>query len=301
MQVIKGKIASIVNTYFKSEYQQDINESQLVFQETRKEFEGDITLTVFPLSKLTNMPPAVIAEDLGQLLLEKCEDIVGFNVIKGFLNLVISYKYLIQLVKTKYEPQPTGLTYLVEYASPNTNKPLHLGHIRNILLGYSAAEILKERGHTVAKVQVINDRGIHICKSMLAWKKFGNGETPQSSGLKGDHLVGKYYVEFNTRYEAQVAHLIADGLPPEIAKKQAPILLEAQEMLVKWERNDAETIELWSTMNGWVYDGFEVTYDNLGVDFDKLYYESQTYLLGKDVVQAGLEKGIFFSLLYGIF
>ena len=273
---------------------------QIEFQPTRKDFEGDITLVVFPLLKVIKGNPAVIGKQLGERLQADSALVDGFNVVKGFLNLVIAEQYFIQglkeIVRTPaYGTHPaTGETVMVEYSSPNTNKPLHLGHIRNNLLGYSVAEILSAAGKNVLKTQIINDRGIHICKSMLAWQLKGGGETPESSGLKGDHLVGKYYVEFDKLYKSEIQELVQKGQSEEEAKKQAPILLQAQELLRKWEAGDTEVVSLWKTMNGWVYNGFEKTYRAMGVDFDHLYYESDTYLLGKDIVEEGLEKGVFF-------
>jgi arginyl-tRNA synthetase len=271
------------------------------FQPTRKDFEGDITVMVFPMLRHVKGNPVQIGEQIGAYLENKVDAVSGFNVIKGFLNLVIDEAYYLDFFNgIKGDPDFGRFSdsgkdaVMVEYSSPNTNKPLHLGHIRNNLLGYSVAEILKASGKKVYKTQIINDRGIHICKSMLAWQRFGNGETPESTGLKGDQLVGKYYVAFDKAYKKQVGQKVAGGIDPEVAEKEAPILLEAQEMLQKWEAGDKETVALWETMNGWVYDGFEETYKNLGVDFDTLYYESDTYLLGKDVVEEGLKKGVFY-------
>jgi len=271
-------------------------------QQTKKEFEGDITVVIFPMLRQIKGNPQQIGQQIGAYLQEKVPEVVAYNVIKGFLNLVISDTYYIDfLTDIKDNPNygsamPNSKeAILVEYSSPNTNKPLHLGHIRNNLLGYAVAEILKASGHKVYKTQIINDRGIHICKSMLAWQKFGNGETPKSSGLKGDKLVGNYYVAFDKAYKEEIQQLIASGKTKEEAEKQAPIFLEAQEMLRKWEANDPETIALWEKMNHWVYDGFSVTYKNLGVDFDRNYYESKTYLFGKDVVEQGLQKGVFYK------
>jgi arginyl-tRNA synthetase len=227
--------------------------------------------------------------------------ITDFNVVKGFLNLSIAPEYWLTALETMAQHKtfgqaaPSGKTYMVEYASPNTNKPLHLGHLRNIFLGYAVAEILKANGHEVFKTQIINDRGIHICKSMLAWQRFGNGETPQSSGLKGDHLVGKYYVEFDKMYKIEINQLIEKGLTKEEAEKEAPIFKAAQEMLLKWENGDKEVVDLWKKMNGWVYEGFDATYQTMGVDFDEIYYESDTYILGKDVVEKGLAEGYFYK------
>jgi len=271
------------------------------FQATRKDFEGDITVVVFPMLRYKKGNPAQIAENLGSYLVQHVEEVNGFNVVKGFLNLVINDSFYTQFFSEANANSNYGFVtetkdaVMVEYSSPNTNKPLHLGHVRNNLLGYSVAEILKASGKKVYKTQIINDRGIHICKSMLAWLKYGNGETPESTGLKGDKLVGNYYVKFDQEYKKEISNLIASGATEEDAKKQAPLLLEAQEMLLKWEAGDAETVNLWKTMNGWVYKGFEVTYKNLGVDFDTLYYESKTYLLGKDVIEEGITNGVFYK------
>ena len=272
-------------------------------QQTKKEFVGDVTLVVFSLLRHIKGNPVQIGEQIGTYLKEKVGNLVtDFNVIKGFLNLVIADTYYLNfLTEIKDNPQ-FGLTtpnskeaILVEYSSPNTNKPLHLGHIRNNLLGYSVAEILKAAGHKVYKTQIINDRGIHICKSMVAWLRFGNGETPENTGLKGDKLVGNYYVAFDKAYKEEIQELIAQGKSKEEAEKQAPIFVAAQEMLRQWEAGDPEVMKLWKQMNGWVYDGFAVTYKNLGVDFDSYYYESNTYLLGKDIVEQGLQKEVFFK------
>jgi len=271
------------------------------FQATRKDFEGDITIVVFPMLRYKKGNPAQIGESLGAYLVENVKEVIAYNVVKGFLNLVIDDSVYLQSFNAIYAQDNFGLSskskdvVMVEYSSPNTNKPLHLGHVRNNLLGYSVAEILKASGHKVYKTQIINDRGIHICKSMLAWKKFGNSETPDSTGMKGDSFVGKYYVEFNDAYKKEVSTLIANGIPEEEAKKQAPILIEAQEMLLKWEAGEAETVALWKMMNSWVYEGFKITYKNLGVDFDTLYFESNTYLLGKDVIEDGITRGVFFK------
>ena len=270
-------------------------------QKTRKEFEGDYTVVVFPLLKASRKSPEATATELGEKIVASTPEIKSFNVIKGFLNLAIDSSFWAarfqEIVETEnFGMAPaSGRTIMIEYSSPNTNKPLHLGHVRNNLLGYSVATILKANGHNVIKVNLVNDRGIHICKSMLAWQLYGGGETPASSGMKGDHLVGKYYVEFDKHYKAQVKELMAEkGLSEDEAKKQAPIMLQAQEMLRKWEAKDPEVYALWETMNGWVYEGFDVTYKAMGVDFDKVYYESQTYLLGKSLVEDGLKKGVFF-------
>ena len=278
------------------------NDYNIQFQSTRKEFEGDITLVVFPFTRFSKLSPEITAQKIGELL-SKLDIIDSFSVIKGFLNLVISNKFwLLEFSKSTFEDNygfididKNSPNYLVEYCSPNTNKPIHLGHIRNNLLGFSLANILKASGKNVKKVQIINDRGIHICKSMLAWQEFGDGETPESSGLKGDHLVGKYYVMFDKQYKTEVADLIKKGADSKLAEEKAPILLKAKEMLLKWEAKDKEIIDLWRKMNSWVYDGFEATYKRLGVDFDKNYYESETYLLGKEVVKNGLDSGVFYK------
>ncbi len=273
---------------------------QLQIQKTRKEFEGDYTTVVFPLLRRSRKSPEATAAEIGEHIVANTPEIKAYNVIKGFLNLSLAddcWTARFEEIRADEhfgEAPATGRTIMIEYSSPNTNKPLHLGHIRNNLLGYSVAQILKANGHRVIKANLVNDRGIHICKSMLAWKLYGNGETPASSGMKGDHLVGKYYVEFDKHYKAQIQELIAAGQSEEEAKKSAPIMLEAQEMLRRWEAKDPEVYSLWETMNGWVYEGFDVTYKALGVDFDKVYYESQTYLLGKSLVEEGLQKGVFF-------
>ena len=269
-------------------------------QKTRKEFEGDYTVVVFPLLRASKKSPEATATELGEKIVATTPEIKSFNVIKGFLNLVIDSSFWsarfqeIAEAKDFGMAEPSGRTIMIEYSSPNTNKPLHLGHIRNNLLGYSVATILKANGHNVIKVNLVNDRGIHICKSMLAWQLYGGGETPESSGMKGDHLVGKYYVEFDKHYKQEIKELVAGGMAEDEAKKKAPIMLAAQEMLRKWEAKDPEVYALWERMNGWVYEGFDVTYKAMGVDFDKVYYESQTYLLGKSLVEDGLKKGVFF-------
>ncbi|TYA84433.1 arginine--tRNA ligase [Seonamhaeicola marinus] len=271
------------------------------FQATRKEFAGDITVVVFPMLRFVKGNPVQIGTIIGEYLVEHVENVKAFNVVKGFLNIEVSDSYYINFFNGIKQDENYGFVnpnsedkaVMVEYSSPNTNKPLHLGHIRNNLLGYSVSEILKASGKKVYKTQIINDRGIHICKSMLAWKRFGEGETPESTGLKGDKLVGNYYVKFDQEYKKEISGLITDGQSEDDAKKNAPLLLEAQEMLRKWESGDAETVALWETMNGWVYDGFNETYKNLGVDFDTLYYESNTYLLGKEFVAEGLSSGVF--------
>ena len=294
-EVLSVKVKEAVKSIF------DKDLPNVEFQPTRKDFEGDITIVVFPMLRVVKGNPVQIGEQIGAYLEEHIDEVAGFNVIKGFLNIVINDSFYlnffnsISTIPNYGYVQESDDAVMVEYSSPNTNKPLHLGHIRNNLLGYSVAEILKASGKKVYKTQIINDRGIHICKSMVAWQKFGNGETPVSTGLKGDKLVGNYYVAFDKAYKEQIADLVAKGIDKKVAEKEAPILLEAQEMLLKWEAGDPETVTLWKTMNGWVYKGFEVTYKNLGVDFDTLYYESDTYLLGKDVVAEGLKKGIFFK------
>ena len=279
----------------------EISIENFEFQATRKEFEGDVTVVIFPLLKFIKGNPLEIGTKIGTFLQENATEVTKFNVVAGFLNLVISDEYYLTFFNEIKEKENFGFktqvtshkAVLVEYSSPNTNKPLHLGHVRNNLLGYSVAEIIKASGRKVYKTQIINDRGIHICKSMLAWQKFGNRETPESSGIKGDKLVGNYYVRFDKEYKAQIAEIIKSGKTEDEAKKQAPIIIEAQQMLLDWEAGKPEIIQLWKTMNQWVYDGFETTYKNLGVNFDSYYYESNTYLLGKEVVQFGLEKGIF--------
>ena len=271
------------------------------FQATRKEFEGDITVVVFPMLRFVKGNPVQIGQSIGEFLIANVEEVIRFNVVKGFLNLVFSDAYFLNFFKETSDYSKFGKatgeeeTIMVEYSSPNTNKPLHLGHIRNILLGYSVAEILKASGKKAYKTQIVNDRGIHICKSMLAWKTYGNGETPESTGLKGDKLVGNYYVKFDQEYKKEIALLLAEGFSEKEAKLKAPSLIKAQEMLIKWEAGDEEIVALWKTMNGWVYAGFDKTYASLGVDFDKLYYESNTYLLGKKVIKERLSKDVFFQ------
>ncbi|KUJ63798.1 arginine--tRNA ligase [Flavobacteriaceae bacterium CRH] len=294
-QILTPSIQKAIQALF------DVTVDKIEFQTTRKEFEGDITMVIFPLLKVIKSNPGELGNKIGNYLVENVTEVARFNVVSGFLNIVIADSYYLNFfneikdnAKFGYvTPNPEDKAIMVEYSSPNTNKPLHLGHVRNNLLGYSVAEIIKASGKKVYKTQIINDRGIHICKSMLAWERFGNGETPQSSGLKGDKLVGKYYVEFDKAYKAEINQLIETGKTEEEAKKQAPIIIEAQEMLKKWEAGDEEVISLWKKMNEWVYEGFATTYHNLGVNFDKYYYESNTYLLGKDVVQVGLDRGVF--------
>ena len=278
----------------------DTGGAPVQIQKTRKEFEGDMTLVVFPLLKLSRKSPEATAEEIGSALVGAVPEISGYNVVKGFLNISLSPRFwaerLNEILGTPGYGRraANGRTVMVEYSSPNTNKPLHLGHVRNNLLGYSVSLILEAAGYRVIKVNLVNDRGIHICKSMLAWQKFGRGETPASSGKKGDHLVGDYYVAFDKAYKAEVKELTAAGMSEEEAKREAPIMREAQQMLRRWEAKDPEVYSLWETMNGWVYEGFDKTYEAMGVGFDKVYYESQTYLLGKSIVEEGLAKGVFY-------
>ena len=297
-------LQEILSPHVKHAFSELYNTSleRVEFQATRKDFEGDITVVTFPMLRTVKMNPVKLGEDLGTYLLEHKDEVVVFNVIKGFLNLVVSDTYFLNSFKIiqaspkfGFINQSSTKAIMVEYSSPNTNKPLHLGHIRNNLLGYSVAEILKASGKSVYKTQIINDRGIHICKSMLAWQRYGSGDTPQTTGLKGDKLVGNFYVKFDQVYKEEIAQLEAQGLSKEEAKEKAPILLEAQHMLRKWEAGDPEIVDLWKRMNQWVYDGFKVTYNDLGVDFDSYYYESNTYLLGKDFVNEGLKTGVFFK------
>ena len=283
-------------------YGQTISPDIIQFQKTKKEFEGDITLVVFPFVKLARKSPEQTGEEIGAFLKSRFESIEKYNIIKGFVNFSITPAYWLgQLDEMHHQPE-FGIVaakadadlMMIEYSSPNTNKPLHLGHIRNNLLGFSIAEIQKANGWQVVKTNIVNDRGIHICKSMLAWKLFGNGETPESTGMKGDHLVGKYYVEFDKAYKAEIKMLMDNGKSEEEAKKEAPLIIQAQEMLLKWEQGDEEIRSLWEMMNSWVYAGFDETYRKLGVDFDKIYYESETYTEGKSKVEEGLEKGVFY-------
>lgn len=297
---LKEKIAEALHTL----YSINASSGSIKFQETRKEFEGDFTLVVFPYIKDSKKSPEITGNEIGEYVITHSDLISGYNVVKGFLNLTISDGYWMEYsrevgLRGNYQIKMNVIdnsnkTVMVEYSSPNTNKPLHLGHIRNNLLGYSVAEILKKTGKKLIKANLINDRGIHICKSMLAWQKWGNNETPKSSGMKGDHLVGKYYVIFDKEYKKEIEELINNGAGEDEAKKKAPLIIEAQEMLKKWEEGDKEVIDLWKIMNGWVYEGFDDTYKKLGVDFDKLYYESETYLLGKKIIEEGLQKGVFY-------
>jgi arginyl-tRNA synthetase len=297
--IIKGKVVDAI----KETYGQDIEEKTVQIQKTRREFEGDLTVVVFPFLRFSKKSPEETANDLGNFLKEKVEAIPAFNVVKGFLNLVIDNSYWISVLNEALATEEYGFTaptadskkVMIEYSSPNTNKPLHLGHIRNNLLGYSVAQILKANGHEVIKVNLVNDRGIHICKSMLAWLRFGEGETPESTGIKGDHLVGKYYVKFDQEYKKEIEALVADGMDADEAKKKAPLLLEAQEMLRKWEAGEEETVALWRKMNDWVLAGFDITYKKMGVDFDKVYFESDTYKKGKAIVEKGLADGVLYQ------
>lgn len=282
-------------------YNTDITAADINLQETRKEFEGQVTIVTFPFTRFSKKSPEQTGNEIGEFILNDLKEVFAFNVIKGFLNLSIADEYWINQLYKEILPDtfavaaPNGKKVMVEYSSPNTNKPLHLGHVRNNLLGFSVAEILAAAGYEVIKSNLVNDRGIHICKSMLAWQRFGNGETPESTGMKGDHLVGKYYVIFDKEYKKQIEELKASGQTEDEAKKNAPIIKEAQEMLQQWEAGNEAVISLWKTMNNWVYTGFAETYRKLGVTFDKFYYESDTYLLGKDIVDEGLEKGVFFK------
>jgi arginyl-tRNA synthetase len=281
----------------------NLNNPGISFQKTRKEFEGDFTLVTFPYTKETKRSPEQLGQELGEFLLKNNDQVSAFNVVKGFLNISLSNKFWLSYFRSVKDlatigykkEKSSGRTIMLEYSSPNTNKPLHLGHVRNNLLGYSVSQVLKANGHEVIKANLVNDRGIHICKSMLAWQKFGNGETPASSGLKGDFFVGKYYVAFDKAYKKEIEELIAQGKTKEEAEKNAAVIIEAQDMLRKWEAGDAEVVNLWKTMNAWVYEGFAATYKTLGVDFDKMYYESNTYLLGKEIIKEGLEKNVFYK------
>lgn len=299
---IEQRISESVEEALKSLYHITPEKSLIQLQNTRKDFEGDVTLVVFPILKFSRKSPEATASEIGKYLIENVSEIVKFNVVKGFLNLEISSLYWIDVLKNAWSDDYFGRVpesakselAMVEYSSPNTNKPLHLGHIRNNLLGFSISEILKANGYKVVKTNIVNDRGIHICKSMLAWLKWGEGRTPENSGIKGDHLVGELYVEFDKQYKQEIADLTAKGLSQKEAEEQAPSILEAREILRKWEAGDKEVVKLWKTMNQWVYEGFDVTYNKLGVDFDKIYYESDTYLEGRDEVLRGLEAGIFY-------
>jgi arginyl-tRNA synthetase len=297
IQILEQSITEALHSIY------GLSNQKILLQKTKKEFDGDYTLTTFNYTKETKKKPEEIGQEIGDYIISKNPSLKDFNIVKGFLNISFTTSfwcnYLNETVAAKYNGykklNSTGKTVLLEYSSPNTNKPLHLGHIRNNLLGFSVAEILKANGHTVIKTNIVNDRGIHICKSMLAWQKFGNGETPESTDIKGDHLVGKYYVEFDKVYKKEIQELIEKGLSKEEAEKKAPSIIEAQDMLKKWELGDKDVMTLWQTMNSWVYKGFDVTYKTLGVDFDKIYYESQTYIIGKEIVNEGLAKKVFYK------
>lgn len=296
--IIENKIAEVIENVFQIDDVNDRNNIKLEAQQNKTEYEGDFTIVTFPLVKILKKSPDYIAMELGDAMATQSDFVESFNVVKGFLNLTIKKNFFLDQFNTIKENfgkvEPKNETVMVEYSSPNTNKPLHLGHIRNNLLGFSVAQILKADGYDVIKSQIINDRGIHICKSMLAWQKFGNGETPTSANIKGDKFVGNYYVEFDKNYKKEIAQLVSEGLDEEEAKKKAPIILEAQQMLLNWEKGDEKVRTLWTEMNKWVYDGFGETYKNLGVDFDQVQYESNTYLLGKDLIQQGLISGILY-------
>lgn len=299
---LENNLQITVQEAIKALYNHSVETEQIQLQKTKKEFEGHYTLVVFPFLKISKKNPEQTAHEIGEWLAENSEEVVRFNVIKGFLNLVVAPQCWISLLNEINATADYGIRkatdnsplVMIEYSSPNTNKPLHLGHIRNNLLGFSLSEVLKANGYKIVKTNIVNDRGIHICKSMLAWLKWGNGETPESSGKKGDHLVGDYYVLFDKNYKAELAELQTKGMTKEEAEAKSTLMEEARDMLRKWEAGDLETVSLWETMNSWVYAGFDITYKRLGVDFDKIYYESQTYLDGKDVVLSGLEKGIFY-------
>lgn len=300
---LETTIQSVVAQSVKTLYGVETPFDQIQIQKTKREFEGDITVVVFPFVKIARKSPEATGQEIGEYISANNSVVSNYNVIKGFLNLTIHKSYWIETLSGIFETENFGIslptadapTMMIEYSSPNTNKPLHLGHIRNNLLGFSIAEIQKANGWNVVKTNIVNDRGIHICKSMLAWKLFGNGETPASSGLKGDHLVGKYYVIFDQAYKAEIKELMSKGMTEDEAKKNAPLILKAQKMLLAWEQNDAEVRQLWETMNGWVYAGFDETYKAMGVDFDKIYYESQTYLTGKEEVERGVAEKSFYQ------
>ncbi|MFA6326945.1 MAG: arginine--tRNA ligase [Bacteroidales bacterium] len=295
-EIIIHSLEKAVNAVYGVEPQKEM----LQVQATRKEFEGDLTAVMFPLLKLSRKSPEQTGQAIGEWMLANESRIESFQVIKGFLNLKMSSEYwkdqLREIERSREYgfASDSGKTIVIEFSSPNTNKPLHLGHVRNNLLGWSVSRLMEANGHRVIRVNLVNDRGIHICKSMLAWQKYGNGQTPASTGMKGDHLVGDYYVRFDKEYKEQVRQLMRGGMEQEIAEREAPLMKEAQEMLVKWEQGDSEILSLWKTMNGWVYDGFESTYKRMGVSFHKTYYESETYLLGKELVAEGLKKGVFY-------
>ena len=296
---IEEKIAQGVREAVKALYGADIDIKSAMPGATRKEFEGDYTVVVFPFLRASKQKPEATAQAIGEWLVRNVDVVTGFNVVKGFLNLTVDAALRRTELLEQAADENFGFTaatadsplVMVEYSSPNTNKPLHLGHVRNNLLGYSLSKILEAAGNRVVKTNIVNDRGIHICKSMLAWQKWGDGCTPESTGKKGDHLIGDFYVLFDKHYKAEVADLMAQGMTEDEAKNEAPLMREAREMLVRWEQNDPEVRRLWQTMNGWVYEGFDETYKRLGVGFDKIYYESETYLEGKELVLKGLEEG----------
>ena len=298
---IESQIITSAQEAVSSLYGQQVPEKMVQLQKTRSEFEGNLTLVVFPFLKISKKNPEQTAQEIGQYLADHCEAVAGFNVVKGFLNLVIAPAAWLALLNDinanehygERQANDNSPLVMIEYSSPNTNKPLHLGHVRNNLLGWSLAQIMQANGNRVVKTNIVNDRGIHICKSMLAWLKYGNGETPETSGKKGDHLIGDYYVAFDKHYREEVKQLVESGMDEEQAKQEAPLIKEAHEMLVKWENNDPEVRALWQKMNNWVYAGFDETYKKMGVSFDKIYYESQTYLKGKAKVEEGLAKGLF--------
>lgn len=300
--MIEQQFSAAIRSAIQTLYGVAIAPEQAVLQKTKKEFEGHLTLVVFPFLRISKKTPEQTAQEIGEYLLEHEPSVASFNVIKGFLNLTVAGSNWIEMLNAMHAQETYGITHpaekaplvMIEYSSPNTNKPLHLGHVRNNLLGYSLSEILKANGNRVIKTNIVNDRGIHICKSMLAWQKWGEGVTPESSGKKGDHLVGDFYVMFDKHYREEVGQLVASGLSKEEAEARSPLMAEAREMLRRWEAGDAEVRELWNRMNGWVYDGFDRTYKRLGVDFDKIYYESETYLEGREKVLEGLKKGLFY-------
>ncbi len=300
--IFEQELVSITKAALKELFNFEPDESLLIYTQTRKEFDGDYTIVVFPFVRQSKKSPEETGRLIGAYLIQHAPFVIDYNVIKGFLNITISNEQWLKKIAAAFADSDYGFSkadnskpVIVEYASPNTNKPIHLGHLRNILLGYSVSLLLKATGRNVKRVSIINDRGVHICKSMLAWKKFGNGETPQSSGMKGDHLVGKYYVEFDKQYKKQVSEMIAAGIEKDKAEKNAPLMQEVRQMLIAWEQGNEKVRDLWKMMNGWVYEGFDVTYKRLGVDFDKTYYESETYLLGKKIVEEGLLKGVFYK------
>ncbi|MBD8487471.1 arginine--tRNA ligase [Echinicola sp. CAU 1574] len=298
---IQEQILNAISEAFDKTFNHQVAADSLTLQPTRKEFEGNYTFVLFPFLKVTRMKPEDSGEKIGQYLVDHCAVVSGFNVVKGFLNISVNEESWLSVFQNLFQKEnlgqlpPKDQKVMVEFSSPNTNKPLHLGHLRNNFLGFAVSEILSANGYEVIKANLVNDRGIHICKSMVAYQHFGEGETPESGGLKGDHLAGKYYVLFDKAFKKEINELVEKGLSEEDAKKQAPLMLEAQEMLRKWEAGDEETVTLWKTMNSWVYEGFDATYTKMGVSFDKYYYESDTYLLGKNIVEEGLEKGVFFK------